>query len=247
MVGGGSDARRVGPAAAIRALATKHRAATPPRARRRDRRTESRRRGRRAAAAALAALSALWCFRGTAAAATVEGAKTLIEKTASDVGLGEVFESSGYRRATTPRSHFTSYGYGSAPGQTRWFITDPRLPGDRSLPGTVGPELHLVMHQTEILGEFGVVFFLFEMGLELSVAKIGAMRTEIFGLGLAQFLATTAVLAKGAQVVGSAVASPFSTPASIAVGGARALSSSAFVLQLLKDNEIPGLLVAPLH
>ena len=47
------------------------------------------RRGRRAAAAALAALSALWCFRGTAAAATVEGAKTLIEKTASDVGLGE--------------------------------------------------------------------------------------------------------------------------------------------------------------
>ena len=54
------------------------------------------------------------------------------------------------------------------------------------------------MHQTEILGELGVVFFLFEMGLELSVAKIGAMRTEIFGLGLAQFLATTAVLAKGA-------------------------------------------------
>ena len=96
------------------------------------------------------------------------------------------------------------------------------------------------MHQTEILGELGVVFFLFEMGLELSVAKIGAMRTEIFGLGLAQFLATTAVLAKGAQVVGGAVQSPFSTPASIAVGGALALSSSAFVLQLLKDNEDSG-------
>ena len=200
-----------------------------------------RRKRRRAAAAALAALSALWCFRGTAAAATVEGAKTLIEKTASDVGLGESLKALAI---AGPRRDALALLLATAT-----VVPLAKLVGLSPILGFLATGVYLgpsgrnfisSMHQTEILGELGVVFFLFEMGLELSVAKIGAMRTEIFGLGLAQFLATTAVLAKGAQVVGNCVASPFSTPASIAVGGALALSSSAFVLQLLKDNEDSG-------
>ena len=83
------------------------------------------------------------------------------------------------------------------------------------------------LHQTEVLAELGVVFFLFEMGLELSVAKIGAMRSEIFGLGAAQFLATALVIAKAGQAVGAYAGAPLSPPAAVAVGGALALSSSA--------------------
>ena len=162
------------------------------------------RRRRRAAAAALAALSALWCFRGTAAAATVEGAKTLIEKTASDVGLGESLKALAI---AGPRRDALALLLATAT-----VVPLAKLVGLSPILGFLATGVYLgpsgrnfisSMHQTELLGELGVVFFLFEMGLELSVAKIGAMRTEIFGLGLAQFLATTAVLAKGAQIVGS--------------------------------------------
>ena len=165
--------------------------------------------------------------------------KTLIEKTASDVGLGESLKALAI---AGPRRDALALLLATAT-----VVPLAKLVGLSPILGFLATGVYLgpsgrnfisSMHQTEILGELGVVFFLFEMGLELSVAKIGAMRTEIFGLGLAQFLAGTAVLAKGAQVVGGAVQSPFSTPASIAVGGA--LSSSAFVLQLLKDNEDSG-------
>jgi len=86
------------------------------------------------------------------------------------------------------------------------------------------------LHTTEALAELGVVFFLFEMGLELSVAKLVAMKQEIFGLGLAQFSATTVLLM--IMLTGF-----MGAKAGFLVGGALALSSSAFVLQLLRDQD----------
>jgi len=86
---------------------------------------------------------------------------------------------------------------------------------------------------TEALAELGVVFFLFEMGLELSIEKLQAMRKEIFGLGLAQFGLTSAGLA-------AILCSICGLKAAIIVGGALALSSSAFVLQLLRDKDELG-------
>lgn len=200
-----------------------------------------RRRRRKAAAAALAVASALLCFRGTAAAAMVEGTKALIGKTVSDVGLGESLRALGM---AGPRRDALALLLATAT-----VVPLAKLIGLSPILGFLvtgvylGPSgLNFIssLHQTEVLAELGVVFFLFEMGLELSVAKIGAMKTEIFGLGLAQFVGTTAIVAKAAQIVGKAVGSPFSTPSAIAVGGALALSSSAFVLQLLKDNEDTG-------
>ena len=41
-------------------------------------------------------------------------------------------------------------------------------------------------------GELGIVFFLFEMGLELSIARLNAMKKDVFGLGTMQFLLTSA-------------------------------------------------------
>jgi Kef-type K+ transport system membrane component KefB len=43
-----------------------------------------------------------------------------------------------------------------------------------------------------VTGELGIVFFLFEMGLELSIARLNAMKKDVFGLGTMQFLLTSA-------------------------------------------------------
>ena len=86
------------------------------------------------------------------------------------------------------------------------------------------------IHTTETLAELGIVFFLFEMGIELSFNRLKSMRRDVFGLGLAQFM-TTAMVVAG---VGTMVGLP--TNANVVLGGGLALSSSAFVLQLLKDK-----------
>src|SRR3978361_2492379 len=40
------------------------------------------------------------------------------------------------------------------------------------------------------LGEFGVVFLMFVIGLEFNLSKLRAMRTHVFGLGLSQVVLT---------------------------------------------------------
>lgn len=86
------------------------------------------------------------------------------------------------------------------------------------------------IHTTETLAELGIVFFLFEMGIELSFERLVSMKRDVFGLGLSQFLATALAVAG----VGSLVGLPAN--ALVVLGGGIALSSSAFVLQLLKDK-----------
>ena len=86
------------------------------------------------------------------------------------------------------------------------------------------------IHTTEVFAELGIVFFLFEMGIELSIERLMQMRKDVFGLGLGQFLVTGAAVAG----VGGLVGLPAN--AQVVVGGGLALSSSAFVLQLLKDK-----------
>ncbi len=46
---------------------------------------------------------------------------------------------------------------------------------------------------THELAEFGVVFLMFSIGLEFSLAKLMAMRRAVFGLGLAQVFVTVVV------------------------------------------------------
>jgi len=89
-------------------------------------------------------------------------------------------------------------------------------------------------HTIDMLGDLGIVFFLFEMGLELSIARLKSMKKDVFGLGSCQFGLTAAA--------GTAIAVACGLPAAAAVtiGGSVALSSSAFVLQLLKDKDTLG-------
>jgi len=89
------------------------------------------------------------------------------------------------------------------------------------------------IHFTELLADLGVVLFLFEMGVHLSLNTLWDMRKIVFGLGGAQMLFTGLLVAGVARVCGLSLA------AQVVLGGGLALSSSAFVLQLLKDkNEL---------
>ena len=80
------------------------------------------------------------------------------------------------------------------------------------------------------LAELGVVFLLFFIGLELSLARLIALRGLVFGLGSLQ-VAVSALL-----IAGVALALGLETSTAIIVGGALALSSTAIVLQHLGER-----------
>lgn len=85
-----------------------------------------------------------------------------------------------------------------------------------------------------VMADIGIVFFLFEMGIHLDFKTLMSMRRDVFGLGGSQFLVTAIVVAVIAGLCG------LSTAAQVVLGGGLALSSSAFVLQLLKDKDEMG-------
>ncbi|NDV86069.1 potassium transporter TrkA [Aurantimonas aggregata] len=95
----------------------------------------------------------------------------------------------------------------------------------------MGPVLRLVLDGEEILhvGELGVVFLLFIIGLELKAGRLWALRRQIFGVGLAQVLVTGAVLGAAAYAFEQ------DWHAAIVIGFGLALSSTAFGLQLLEE------------
>ncbi|MGB3472933.1 MAG: cation:proton antiporter [Erythrobacter sp.] len=81
-----------------------------------------------------------------------------------------------------------------------------------------------------VLGELGVIFLLFVIGLELSFQRLWAMRRLVFGLGSAQILVTGAAIALLAFAWGNPLAT------SIILGACLALSSTAIVTQLLIEG-----------
>ena len=80
------------------------------------------------------------------------------------------------------------------------------------------------------VAEFGVVMFLFLIGLEMRPAKLWAMRKDIFGLGLTQVLTCGTLL--------SGVAIAFGLPPAAAVIGAFGfvLSSTAVIMKMMEDR-----------
>ena len=99
----------------------------------------------------------------------------------------------------------------------------------------VGPSgFGLINNVTEIghLAEIGVVLLLFVIGIELKPSRLWRMRRLVFGLGALQVLLTGLLL-------GSVAYTLFNIPlrTAILVGPALALSSTAFVLQLLSEQK----------
>jgi monovalent cation:H+ antiporter-2, CPA2 family len=84
---------------------------------------------------------------------------------------------------------------------------------------------------TQLLADFGVVFLVFTLGLEFSLPRLVAMRWEVIGVGGAQVLITTGMVATGAVIlfhVGAAVAA--------VIGGSVAMSSTAIIISQLTEQ-----------
>lgn len=80
------------------------------------------------------------------------------------------------------------------------------------------------------LAEFGVVFLLFTIGLELSWERLRRMRHFVFGLGAAQVILCAAVIAAGAYAFGR------NPTIALILGAALALSSTAIVMPALVER-----------
>jgi CPA2 family monovalent cation:H+ antiporter-2 len=85
--------------------------------------------------------------------------------------------------------------------------------------------------QVAHLAEFGVVFLLFMIGLELSWERLWTMRRLVFGLGGLQVIACTAAIAGAASFLGQGAVS------AAVVGMGLALSSTAIVMPLLAEQK----------
>jgi len=83
---------------------------------------------------------------------------------------------------------------------------------------------------TRMLAEFGVVFLLFTVGLEVSVPQMIAMRRAVLGIGGLQVLLTTFLAALLAWFLGMSVEAAF------IIGGVLSLSSTAIVIKQLKER-----------
>ena len=98
----------------------------------------------------------------------------------------------------------------------------------------IGPQvLKLISDEQTVLAfsELGVVFLLFVLGLELSPQRLWVMRRHLFGMGSAQMLLVTAVIAVIAKLSG------LGTAAAVIAGFGLALSSTAFTLQILAERD----------
>ncbi len=88
------------------------------------------------------------------------------------------------------------------------------------------------------LGEFGVVFLMFLIGLEFNLQKLRAMHRHVFGLGLFQVVLT--MIGAYAVYAGLAVVLPpqwrMGWQAALALSGALAMSSTAIVVKLMAER-----------
>jgi CPA2 family monovalent cation:H+ antiporter-2 len=91
------------------------------------------------------------------------------------------------------------------------------------------------------LAEFGVVFLMFAIGLEFNLPKLRALKTAVFGIGMAQVLLTiggamvgNALLIWGFAMVG--VAWELGWQGSLVLGAAMAMSSTAIVVKLMAER-----------
>ena len=79
--------------------------------------------------------------------------------------------------------------------------------------------------------ELGVVFLLFIVGLELKPSRLWVMRRMVFGLGATQVVVTAVAIALVAWSAG------LSRNTAFIIGPILALSSTAFVLQMLAEKK----------
>ncbi|KAK8957546.1 hypothetical protein KSP39_PZI000456 [Platanthera zijinensis] len=107
----------------------------------------------------------------------------------------------------------------------------------------------------KVLSEWGILFLLFEMGLELSLSRLKALAKYAFGMGLTQVVLSTLAFSIFELPPNGAIGTKIleflfhsrpdlvnirSIDEAVVIGASLSLSSSAFVLQLLAEKgELP--------
>ena len=118
----------------------------------------------------------------------------------------------------------------------RYFGLPPIL-GYLAIGVLIGPNALALANDSatvKYLGEFGVVFLMFSLGLEFNLNRLRSMRRIVFGLGASQVILTM-LLAVPASLFMNWIY-PISWQAAIALGGALAMSSTAIVTKLIADR-----------
>jgi CPA2 family monovalent cation:H+ antiporter-2 len=88
------------------------------------------------------------------------------------------------------------------------------------------------------LGEFGVVFLMFVIGLEFNLPKLRSMRRHVFGLGMLQVMVTILLVTFGSLFLATLAPTLWgmSWQTALALSGAIAMSSTAVVVKLLSER-----------
>jgi glutathione-regulated potassium-efflux system protein KefB len=97
-------------------------------------------------------------------------------------------------------------------------------------PNSPGPYLTRHVDDVRHFTELGVVLLLFLIGLEMNPSRLWEMRREVFGLGLLQIVVSGLAIALYIHLFGYAPA------LALLIGFTFALSSTAFVLQILQER-----------
>ncbi len=105
----------------------------------------------------------------------------------------------------------------------------------------IGPHALALAENSEVvryLGEFGVVFLMFVIGLEFNLPKLRSMRRHVFGLGLLQVVLTMLLATLGSLFLASMAPTlwKMNWQTALALSGAIAMSSTAIVVKLLKER-----------
>jgi CPA2 family monovalent cation:H+ antiporter-2 len=105
----------------------------------------------------------------------------------------------------------------------------------------IGPNTRALAQSVEAvqhLGEFGVVFLMFVIGLEFNLPKLRAMRQHVLGLGLLQVVLTmllcTAIMLFLARLLPGLMHMDWK--AALTLSGALAMSSTAIVVKLMVER-----------
>ncbi|MBN1784017.1 MAG: cation:proton antiporter [Alphaproteobacteria bacterium] len=97
--------------------------------------------------------------------------------------------------------------------------------------GPIGFDLIQHTHTVEMLGEFGLLFLLFIIGLDFRLSRLKEMRRALWGLGSAEFFIVGGIFLSIGLTIGLTVEQ------ALLVGFSLALSSTAMDLQLLTERE----------
>ena len=117
----------------------------------------------------------------------------------------------------------------------------PPMLGYLAVGVVIGPNALALAENSEAvrhLGEFGVVFLMFVIGLEFNLPKLRAMRQHVFGLGLFQVVLTIVLTMAASLTLASLIPKQWgmSWQTALALSSALSMSSTAILVKLMSER-----------